>query len=383
MTIRHYLDYNATCPLRPEAIDACTHAMALAGNSLSVHAEGRAMRDLVEQAREQVRSLVNAPVNGVVFTSGGTESIHYALNGLTGNGSVKRIFVSAVEHSAVPANAAATGAPVEIIPVRASGVADLDWLRDRLQSYDAATEGGFLVCLMAANNETGVIQPLREVANITHDHGGLFFVDAAQAVGKIPVNFVMSGADLMGFTAHKFGGPVGAGALIAGPNLPLAPVMRGGSHEENRRAGTHNVPAIAGFGAACRVAREAVTDPSRTRALRDQIQRAAEAAGAHIWGKDEERLPGTLCLSADGFDGTTQLMAMDLAGIAVSSGSACSSGKSKPSHVLSAMGADEASAQCAIRVSCGWASTTQDAEAFEREWTAAYERVKAKKGAAA
>jgi cysteine desulfurase len=376
--VRHYLDYNATTPVKPEVIDAVCAAMATIGNSSSVHEEGRAARAIVEEGREKLRTLVNAPVNGVILTGGGTEAIHYALNGTVKTNAVKRIFVSAIEHAAVPANALETGAPVETVPVTNKGVADLDWLRDRLKDYDVKRDGGFLVCLMFANNETGIIQPVRVAADIVHDAGGLLFVDAAQAVGKVPVNFVMSGADLMAVTAHKFGGPIGVGALIAGPNLPLHPVMRGGGHESNRRAGTHNVPAIAGLGAACDLAPSSIQMAPKIAAMRDRMQQAAEAAGAVIWGKGAERLPGTLSLSAAGFTSQTQLMAMDLAGIAISSGSACSSGKTKPSHVLSAMGADEALAACGIRVSLGWNSTEDDVEAFCREWPQAYKRVKAR-----
>lgn len=376
--IRHYLDYNATTPVRPEVIEAVCAALATIGNSSSVHAEGRGARAIVEEGREKLRALVNAPVNGVIITGGGTEAIHYALNGTVKTGNVKRIFVSAIEHAAVPSNASETGVPVETIPVTKSGVADLDRLRARLKEYDAKRDGGFLVCLMFANNETGVIQPVKDAADIVHDKGGLLFVDAAQAVGKIPVNFVMSGADLMAVTAHKFGGPIGVGALVAGPNLPLHPVMRGGGHESNRRAGTHNVPAIAGLGVACDLAPSSIAKAPIIAAMRDRMQSAAEEAGAVIWGKGEARLPGTLSLSAPGFSSPTQLMAMDLAGVAISSGSACSSGKTKPSHVLSAMGADEALASCGIRVSLGWNSTEEDADAFCREWPGAYSRVKAR-----
>lgn len=375
---RHYLDYNATCPVRPEVIDAVASAMGLVGNSSSVHAEGRAARAVVEDAREKLRSLVNAPVNGVIFTGGGTEAIHYALNGLVKNDSVRRIFASAIEHAAVPANAGCCGVAVETIPVRNTGVADLDWLRERLKSYDVNRDGGFLVCLMYANNETGVLQPVREAADIVHERGGLLFTDAAQAVGKVPVSFVMSGADLMAVTAHKFGGPIGVGALIAGPNLPLEPVMRGGGHESNRRAGTHNVPAIAGLGKACELAPDCIARGADIAALRDRMQAAAADAGAVVWGASEKRLPGTLSLSALGFSSQTQLMAMDLAGIAISSGSACSSGKTKPSHVLTAMGAPDDLASCGIRVSVGWGSTDDDAAAFCAEWPAAYARVKAR-----
>ena len=373
---RHYLDYNATTPVRPEVIDAVARAMAVIGNSSSVHAEGRAARAIVEEGREKLRTLVNAPVNGVILTGGGTEAIHYALNGTVRTGNVQRIFVSAIEHAAVPANAGEIGVPVETIPATNSGVIDLNWLRDRLKDYDVKRDGGFLVCVMFANNETGVIQPVKEAADIVHDKGGLIFVDAAQAVGKVPVNFVMSGADLMAVTAHKFGGPIGVGALIAGPNLPLHPVMRGGGHESNRRAGTHNVPAIAGLGTACDLAPSSIAKASTIAAMRDRMQAAAEDAGAHVWGASEDRLPGTLSMSAPGFASQTQLMAMDLAGIAISSGSACSSGKTKPSHVLTAMGVEEALASCGVRVSLGWNSTNDDVDAFCREWPEAYRRVK-------
>lgn len=376
MARRIYLDHNATSPVRPEVIAAVAEAMARVGNSSSVHAEGRAARATVEEAREKLRALVNAPVNGVIFTSGGTEAIHYALHGLARNGAIRRIIVSAIEHAAVPSNAATTGLPVETMPVRADGLADLDWLRARLANYDSKSEGGFLVCLMVANNETGAIQPVREAAEIAHRAGGLLFADAAQSVAKIPVNFFTLGADLMAVTAHKFGGPIGVGALIAGPNLPLDPVMRGGGHEMNRRAGTSNVPALAGLGVAAELARESLSKSAFIASLRDRMQAAAEKAGATVWAKGVARLPGTLSLSAPGFSSQTQLMALDLAGIAISSGSACSSGKTKPSHVLLAMGADEALAAAAIRVSLGWNSTEDDADAFAREWPEAYARVK-------
>jgi cysteine desulfurase len=375
---RHYLDYNATTPVKPAVIDAVSAAMKTFGNSSSVHAEGRGARAIVEEAREKLRRLVNAPVNGVIFTSGGTEAIHYALNGTVRSGSVRRILVSAIEHAAVPLNAAATGAEVETIPVTASGVIDLEWLRDTLGRRDSARDGGVLVAVMLANNETGVIQPVAEAAAIVHDAGGLLFVDAAQAAGKIPVDFTMLGADMMAVTGHKFGGPIGVGALVVRPNLALDPVMRGGGHELNRRAGTHNVPAIAGLGEACELAAAAMAHSPKIAALRDRIEETAIAAGAVVWGGQEKRLPGTLYLSAPGFVSQTQLMAMDLAGIAISSGSACSSGKTKPSHVLAAMGASDEHATCGIRVSLGWASTDDDADAFCREWPQAYARVKAR-----
>ena len=371
---RFYLDHNATAPVRPEVAAAVAGAMAVVGNASSVHAEGRSAHGRVEAAREAVRALVNGPANGVIFTSGGTEAIHFALNGAAKR--ITRIFVSAIEHAAVVANAEATGLPVETVPATADGLVDLEWLKARLRTWNADRDGVFLTCLMAANNETGVIQPIGDAANIVHDAGGLLFVDAAQAAGKIPVNFVMSGADMMSLTGHKFGGPLGVGALVVQPNLPLEPVFRGGGHELNRRAGTTNAPAIVGFGVSCELASQSLARAGEIAALRDRIEREVIAAGGRVWGAGAERLPGTLCFSAPGFSAETQLMALDLAGVAVSSGSACSSGKVKASHVLAAMGASEDEAKSAVRVSLGWNSTDKDADAFIQSWRPAYQRIK-------
>ena len=218
---RHYLDHNATAPVRPEVIETVAAVMAMDGNPLSVHEEGRRAHKIVEDAREVIRSLVNAPVNGVVFTSSGTESIHYALHGAVNAHNLNRIFISAIEHPAIGANAETAGVDVEILPVTSAGLIDLDQLRARLQHHKNETGGPFLVCVMFANNETGVIQPIAEAAAITHEFDGLLFCDAAQAVGKIPVNFVMSGADIMSFTGHKFGGPLGVGAMSSPAQICL------------------------------------------------------------------------------------------------------------------------------------------------------------------
>ncbi|MEL6790287.1 MAG: cysteine desulfurase family protein [Pseudomonadota bacterium] len=378
---RTYLDYNATAPVRPPVIDAVAAAMAQLGNSSSVHEEGRASRALIEAARETVRKAVNGPVNGIIFTSGGTEAIHYALHGTVGAGLVRRVFVSAIEHAAVPANAATLisgegPVPVETLPVLPTGLLDIEQLRARLSEYDTTRDGDFLVCLMLANNETGVIQPVREAAAIIHDAGGLLFVDAAQAVGKIPVNFVMLGADMLALTGHKFGGPLGVGALVVRPDLPLAPVMRGGGHEMNRRAGTSNGPAIAGLAKACDLATASLNHGVILGRWRHKMEAAVVAMGATVWGAGQDRLPGTLCFSAPGFSSETQLMALDLAGIAVSAGSACSSGKAKPSGVLSAMGASDELARSAVRISLGWNSKEEDADHFIASWTQAYQRVR-------
>ena len=374
--MRHYLDHNATAPLRPEVLALMQEVLGETGNPLSVHDEGRRANARVETAREQIRALINAPVNGVIFTSGGTEAAHLALHGARDGLGLRRIFVSAIEHVCVHACAEQTGCMIETVPATPHGQVDLHWLADRLSSYDSERDGRFLLCVMYANNETGVLQPVAEAAQLAHAAGGYVFCDAAQAIGKVPVNFVMSGADLMSITAHKFGGPIGVGALIASPGLPVAPQLRGGGQEMNRRAGTSNVAAIAGFGAACEHAK--TDDAQAIASLRDEAERALAQEGVKIWGAAAARLPGTLCLSADGFDSATQLMTMDLAGVAISAGSACSSGKTTPSHVLRAMGASDAQAGSAIRMSLGWNSTRQDVDAFVEHWKTAYERIKSR-----
>ncbi|MEM9704625.1 MAG: cysteine desulfurase family protein [Pseudomonadota bacterium] len=378
---RHYLDYNATAPVRPAVIDAVTRALGGLGNASSVHAHGRAMHKAVESARDDIAAFVGAPRTGLIFTSGGTEAVHLALNGMSGPGGsgpqVNRIITSAIEHAAVLENAASCDAPQSTIPVLRSGVVDLAVLEAMLQE-SASKDETPLVGVMLANNETGVIQPVREIASLVHGHGGFLFVDAAQAVGRIEVDFASLNADLMSFTAHKFGGPLGVGALAIRPGLPIAPVMRGGGQESMRRSGTTNAPAIVGFAVACREAQGDIDHASEVAALRDRAEAGVIASGGVIWGSDAPRLPGVLCYSAPGFSSETQLMALDLAGVSVSSGAACSSGKVRPSHVLSAMGASNNEANEAIRVSLGWASTDVDITSFLAAWRAAYDRVKAR-----
>lgn len=376
--MRHYLDHNATSPQRPEVTQAVLAAMEHTGNPMSVHAEGRAARRLVEDARRQIGAMAGAPADSIVFTGGGTEAICLALHGSTGANDLRHIFVSAIEHPAVLRNAERTGATTATIPVTPEGVVDLEWLQSALDARSAAGKGPFLVCLTAAGNETGVIQPVRTVADMVHRAGGLLFCDAAQAFCRIPVDFTASGADMTSITAHKSGGPHGAGALITRPGLMLRPVMEGGGHEMNRRAGTHNVPAIAGFGRACELAgRSLAATAARVRTLRDDIEHPVRAAGARIWGAGEERLPGTLCLSAPGFSAEKQLMILDLAGIAVSSGPACSSGRAGASHVLAAMGATAEEAASSIRISLGWSSCREDVRAFLEAWLPAFSGIRA------
>jgi cysteine desulfurase len=358
-----YLDWNATAPLRPEATAAMAEALAFTGNPSSVHRAGREAKRRLEQARAQIAERVGTAPGDIVFTSGGTEANHLALGGLPG----RRLIVSAIEHDSVLA--AATGAT--ILPVTRDGIADLDGL-DRLLAADRRPA---LISLMLANNETGAIQPVAEAARIAHRHGALLHCDAVQAFGKISFNFSELKADLMTISAHKIGGPMGIGALIASPDLPLRPVQTGGGQERGRRAGTENLPGIVGFGAAAAIA---APGDGRIAALRDRAESRllAVAPDAHIHAMNAPRLPNTSCVSMPGVAAATQVMALDLAGVMVSAGSACSSGKVKRSHVLDAMAVPAPLAECAIRISLGWSSAEADIDRLAEAWGALYARTR-------
>jgi cysteine desulfurase len=365
MTALAYLDWNATAPLRPEAAAAMAAALAHTGNPSSVHRAGRDAKRMLEQARAQVAALIDAPPAYVTFTSGGTEANHLALRGFP----ERRLIVSAIEHDSVLA--AAPGAA--ILPARRDGIADLAALERLL----AADERPALVSLMLANNETGVIQPVAEAARIAHAHGALLHCDAIQALGKITFKFSELNCDLMTVSAHKIGGPMGVGALVASPDLPLAPVQAGGGQERGRRAGTENLPGIVGFGAA------ALADAAaygRIAALRDATERrlSALAPDAHILGMEAPRLPNTICIAMPGVPAATQVMALDLDGVMVSAGSACSSGKVKRSHVLAAMGVPPVLAECAIRISLGWSTGEAEIDRLVEAWGALYTRLRSR-----
>ena len=359
--MRTYLDHNATSALRAEAKDAMLAAMALPGNASSVHGEGRAARKLLDDAREQVARAVGVIPPMVVFTSGGSEANNMALKGAA----VERLIVSAVEHPSVLEAAKAAGKPVEIIPVDGDGVIDLAALEKMLKGPKA------LVSVMLANNETGVIQPVADVVRLAEGH--LVHTDAVQALGKIPVNFGLLGVDMMTLSAHKLGGPVGAGALVVRDGLALSPLIHGGGQELRRRAGTENLVALSGFGAVAQMKLNAV------KALRDRLEAALE--GAVIFGAGVERLPNTTCFAYPGMNAETLLMGFDLEGIAVSSGSACSSGKVAKSHVLAAMGAAPEISRAAIRVSLGWDTTENHIDHFTAAWRKILSRHKARAAA--
>lgn len=369
MPTRVYLDWNATAPLRPEARAAMVAAFDLIGNPSSVHAEGRAARRLVEEARAVLATAVGALPRNIVFTSTGTEANALALSpGLRGpsGGPVERLLVSAIEHASVLAGGRFPGATTGLIQVTRAGVVDLEHLKAQLKDGPPA-----LVSIMAANNETGALQPVAEVARMVHEAGGLLHVDAIQALGKIPFDIKAVGADLATFSAHKIGGPKGVGALVAAEGIAgLEPVLRGGGQELNRRAGTENVTGIAGFGAAVKAALQALPqDAEQMVTLRIHLENGIRGiAGATVFSDEVERLPNTVLFTAPGLKAETAVIGFDLEGVAVSSGSACSSGKVQPSHVLSAMGFDPAAAQGAVRLSLGWSTEPEDINRALEAW---------------
>jgi len=361
-----YLDWNATAPLRPEALAAMLAALEAGGNPSSIHAAGRAARRTVEHARAAVAALVNVESKQVVFTGGGTEANNLAIFGTA----PERLIVSAIEHDAVLAAAHSTDMPVTLASAGADGVVDV-------AAFDAAGPGT-LVSLMLANNETGVLQPVAELAARAKARGALVHCDAVQAAGKIPVDFAALGVDLLTLSAHKLGGPQGVGALIVRDGIDLDPVQRGGGQERGLRAGTENVAGIAGFGAAA-----AACDPAAyaaIHALRDAMERRLLeiAPEVMVFGASRPRLANTTCIRMPGVLAETQVMALDLAGLAVSAGSACSSGKVRPSHVLTAMGHDEAAARQAIRISLGWSTTADEIDRLVAAWGSLYSRTRSR-----
>lgn len=364
-----YMDHNATTAVRPAVKDTLAWALDLTGNASSVHGAGRAARKHVEDAREQVAALVGAEPAGVVFTSGGTEANNLAIRGTIQWSAKRRVLVSAVEHVSVLKSVAEP----EIIAVDADGLIDLGVLDAALAVNDEAA----LVSVMLANNETGVIQPVAEVSALAHKHGALFHCDAVQAAGKIVIDIKALGIDMLTLSAHKIGGPQGVGALVSADDQTLKPIVRGGGQERGRRAGTENLPGIAGFGVAAAEALKELSGFADLSHWRDRIEAdLARHQGVRIFGAGVSRLANTTCLTMPGVVAEQQLIALDLAGIAVSAGSACSSGKIEPSHVLAAMGINAEEAATAIRVSLGWNTTEQDVERFISAWADVHARAK-------
>ncbi len=361
-----YLDYAATTPIKPEVIEAVTQAMQAHGNASSVHGYGRAARNHLEYARAQLAKRYNAKPSQVVFTSGATEANNMALHGIK----QRPMIVSAVEHPAVMQSAAAYSSP-QMISVSGDGIINLNHLEELLKATPKA-----LVSVMLVNNETGVIQPVKEAAQIAKQYGAIVHCDAVQGAGRIPVDFMELGVDMLSLSAHKLGGPQGVGALIIGEQIKIEPLMLGGSQESRRRGGTENVAAIVGFGHAVSMLDADLAKAGEWMQWRDKFEASIQAIvpNASVFGQHAYRVASISCVHMPGVRNDTQLMAFDLGGFAVSSGSACSSGKVQASPVLKAMGVDEASATSAIRVSFGWGTISQELEKLAQNWLELYQR---------
>ncbi len=384
--IRTYLDYNATAPLRRQAMAAALAAMETTGNPSSVHSEGRAARLIVEEARAEIARLAGVASRCVTFVSGGTEAAAHALNphfGVgTGAAPLERLVVSAGEHSCVLVGHRFPPSSVETAPLGGDGRLDLDWLMAACHR-----PGRILLALQGANNETGVVQPVAEAAALVHAAGGFVFCDAVQLAGRVGCDIAALCADALALSAHKIGGPKGAGAVVAArAGFSLGePLILGGGQERGARAGTENVAAIAGFGAAAKAClSERAVEAERLIALRQRLASVVRriAPDAVVFGEAAPRLPNTLCFAVRGVEAATLMIALDLAGVAVSSGSACSSGKVTPSHVLAAMRVAPELARGAIRLSLGWASEDADVERFAEAYAAAIGRMRAARATA-
>ena len=356
-----YFDHNATAPVMTEVTDLMSEVMAVVGNASSTHTYGRHARQKVEDARISIANLIGAKPSEVIFTSGGTEANNLALSGIT----CDHVLVSAVEHKSI---LDATD-NIEQLSVDNNGLINLEGLEARLGQIT----GQVLISVMLANNETGIIQPVSEVSRIARKYGALVHTDAVQAFGKIHVDRGELGVDFISLSAHKMGGPQGVGALIINENIPLDPLIKGGGQERGHRAGTENIPGIAGFGIAAEK-RGDLGHISNIRTLRDELEILVNniTSEAIVFGENIARLPNTSCISIPGINSQTQVMKFDLAGIMVGAGSACSSGKVETSHVLKAMGVNENLATSAIRISLGPENTMEDVEYFIRIWEKIY-----------
>ena len=360
---RIYLDHNATTRPDPQVVEEMLPCLGDAfGNPSSLHAEGQAARALLERARARVAALIGAEPEEVVFTSGGTEADNQAIASAAAMGERRELVTSAIEHQAVlkPCrHLESQGFHAEILPVDSDGVVDLDAARKAIGRKTA------LVSVMLANNDVGTLQPVRELAALAHEAGALLHTDAVQGVGKVGIDVRALGVDLLSLSAHKIYGPKGAGALYVRRGLELPPLLRGGHHEQKRRAGTENLPCIVGLGKACELARERLEARSaKIRTLRDRLERGVleRVPGARRNGHPTARVPNTLNLTFEGVDSEILLMNLDLLGIAASAGSACTAESRAPSHVLLAMGRSPDDALSALRFSLGEANTEADVD---------------------
>jgi cysteine desulfurase len=364
--MRIYFDHNATTPVDPAVVETLARTTAEEfGNASSVHHFGQRAKAVLDEARSAVADLIGAEPSELVFTSGGTESDNFALRGVaealepTGR---RHLIASSIEHEAVLVTLRALarrGWRTTLLPVGTSGIVDPDALADAL------TDDTAIVSVMHANNEIGTIQPITELARIAHARGALFHTDAVQSIGKVPVDVRPLGVDLLSLSAHKFNGPKGIGALWIKRGARVTAILTGGKHERNRRAGTENVPAIAGLGVAARLARKKVTtDADRIGALRNRLEERilAQVPGTAVNGAREPRVPNTTNISFEAVEAESLLIALDLEGVAVSTGSACSSGTLEPSHVLRAMGLPAPRTQNSIRLSLGASNTEAEVD---------------------
>jgi cysteine desulfurase len=364
---RAYLDWNAGAPLRPEARAAVLAAFDVVGNPSSPHTEGRRVRAMVEDAREEVAALVGARPAEVVFTSGGTEANNAVLAG-----GWQAVLLAGVEHDSVlaPARNLACGSKARVLDLAVDSRGRIAVEDVAKAGREAAGTGPALLSLQLANNETGVVQPVAAAAAAAGAHGLAIHTDAVQAAGRMAVDFEALGVAYLSLSAHKLGGPKGVGALVIRDGAALPAFIAGGGQERRRRAGTENVPAIAGFGAAARAAARDLAAMERVRGLRDRIEAEVMAItpSAVVIGADADRLPNTTSVALPGASAETLVIALDLAGVAVSAGAACSSGKVGASHVLEAMGLEPALARAAVRISIGWSTTERDVAAFAGAW---------------
>jgi len=368
-----YLDYNATAPARDEAIEAIAGVLRMPGNPSSIHKSGRKVRGAVDDARECLADLLGVSPQTLIFTSGGTEANGLALLGLAENARADAILISAIEHPSVVEVSKQAGVPVIEVEATSQGVVDIESLAKHMDAFERP-----IVSVMNANNETGIVQPTRAIADLVHARNGIFHSDAVQAFGKISIAETMSCADAVSISAHKIGGAAGCGVLYLKEGLELSPLFRGGGQEMGRRGGTENVTGIVGFAAAAKAALEHTQETETVRNLRDQLEaRVAEQAPEAVFvGQHGARLPNTSFFAVPGLLAETTVAALDLEGVSISAGSACSSGKVQSSHVMTAMGFGPELASSAIRVSFGYRSQEVDVKHFMAAWTKHYDRVR-------
>jgi len=373
MKQKSYLDYNATCPIRSSVIEKTTSVMTEVGNPSSVHEAGRKARSHVEEARSKVAALVGARPRDVLFCAGGTEANNTVLQGA----GAASLIISSIEHDSVLAAAKNTGLEIFSINTTDQGIIDVAHLKELLLKAPKPA----LVSIMFANNETGAIQPISDIAALVTEHGARLHTDAIQAAGKISIDQKSLSADYITLSSHKIGGPQGVGAIILTPTAPLKPLIVGGGQELGRRSGTENVAGIAGFGVAAFDALVSLASMNELAAMRDRLETeiSATAGKDSLVAASTERLANTSCLLLPGIKGETQVMHFDLAGVSVSSGSACSSGKVKVSHVLTAMGYETEIAESSIRISLGYKTTETDIDQFLAAWHVLHERTSRQK----